>query len=162
MIDYLQQMLAVREAHLRSAQAEFARTAAALAVIDQELAAVDDELRLIDQQRSAWETQWQKWLREDGVLCRGQEYNLYHLRLSAWESEVREQRAEVGERHRIAQDAVSAARASMMSNQLRADLLKRELAAAKKKWLAQHMGRIESRAIEDLVFHGRVARQAAE
>ena len=162
MISYLQTMLAVREAHLRASEAEFARTAAALAVIDRELAAIDDEQRLIDQQRSAWETQWQQWLREDGVLCRGQEYNLYHLRLSAWESEVRERRAEVRERHRTAADAVNAARSSMLGNQLRADLLKRELVSAKKEWLSRRMGRVESRAIEDLVFHGRIARQAAE
>ena len=135
MIDHLQTLVSVREAHLRSAQTEFARTAVALAAIDQELTAIDDELRMIDQQRSAWETQWQKWLREDGVLRRGQEYNLYHLRLSAWENEVREQRAEVRERHRAAEDALDAARASMLRNQLRVDLLKRELAAATKEWL---------------------------
>lgn len=161
MIHTLEKLSALHEAHLHAAQALYARETAVLAAIDQERIDVDGELRLIGDQRAAWETQWQQWLREDGVLRRGQEYNLYHLTLSAWEEEVRERLDEVLERHRAAKEKVDAARAAMLRQQSRLDVLRRELATAKTRWRSQRIGRAESRAIDDLVFHGRTA-QAAE
>ena len=162
MIEQLTRLLSVREAHLHSAHVQLTRTAAALAVVERERAALDEELRLIATQRSGWERQWQHWLREDGVLCRGQEYNLLHLRLSAWETDTREQHAEVSERYRVAEDAVVAARASLRKHQLRADRLRRELEAASSKLRSRHSALAASRASDDRVLPGRIASQVLE
>lgn len=160
MIERLRTLLAVREAHLATTRSELARRAQALAIVDLELAAVDDELRLIAHQRSAWERGWQSWLREDGMLRRGQEYKLFHLRLAAWENEQREQRAEVDERHRAALAAVAETRAVIVKEQLRVDVLQRELVSMRRRLQLSRVNLIESRAGEDRV-PGRVVRSTA-
>ena len=162
MIEQLTRLLSVREAHLHSAHVQLTRAAAALAVVERERAALDEELQLIADQRSGWERQWQHWLREDGVLCRGQEYNLLHLRLSAWESDTREQRAEVSERYRVSEDAVIAARSSLRKHQLRADQLRRELETATRLTRSRNSARAASRASDDRMLPGRVATEALE
>jgi len=162
MIEQLTKLLSVREAHLHSAHVQFTRAAAAHAVVERERTALDEELRLIGAQRSGWERQWQHWLRADGVLCRGQEYNLLHLRLTAWESDTRELHAEVSERYRESEAAVVTARTVLRRQQLRVDQLRRELEAAIRITRSRNSARAASRASDDRVLPGRVATEALE
>jgi hypothetical protein len=146
----LHKLVVVREARLQVAQAALTRTHAALAAVDLELATLDGELQEIAQQRAVWENQWQSWLHEDCVLRHGQDYNLCHVNLSAWERDVREQRTEVEERRQAAEEEVRTARSAVLAAERRVELLKEELASEIRRRRSRHISLMESRAQEEI------------
>ena len=150
MIDELQQLLSVREAQLDALQALLARRLAALAEVDAELKAIDAELAQIAAQRAVWEQQWQHWLSKDQVLQHGQDYNLTHVALSAWEREAQQARVEIAERHRVASEEAQAARTAVMQAKVRVDALADMLKEARRLHRIRLAALLDSRAQDEL------------
>lgn len=149
MIRNLQQLLAIREARLHALRAELVKAVAERAEVDREAAALDSELTQIAEQRRMWEDQWQNWLRDDRILRHGQEYNLYHVTLTAWAEDVQEQRAEVAMRLQAANEQVSIARDALLKAQQRVEVLRREHTARVTRTRAHAVGLVEARMLED-------------
>jgi hypothetical protein len=162
MMEKLKELLAVREARLLVLRSELAKALAERAGIDSELAALCAELQQIDEQHRVWEDQWQNWLQDDRVLRHGQDYNLYHVTLTAWAEGVRDKQAQVQVRRASADEQVNTARKAVLKAQQRVDLLRREHTAAVRRTRARTAGLIESRAIEDLACHDLFVQRAAE
>lgn len=156
----LGKLLEVRSARLEAAKGYLARMAADLAAAGRELAAVDAELRQIGEQRNAWEQEWQSWLRGSGAVHHGQEYNLYHLQLTAWENDAREQREEVQRHFAAANARVAAARAARLEAERRYRQMADRVEASARSLRARRASTASSSAIEDLVMH-RWARRGA-
>lgn len=151
MIGELQQLLSVREAQLDALQALLARRLAALAEVDAELSAIDAELAQIAAQRANWEQQWQHWLQKDQLLQHGQDYNLTHVALSSWESEAKQARSEIAERHRVAANEAQTARTAVMKARMRVDALADMLKEARRSHRVRHAALLDSRAQDELI-----------
>ena len=153
MIEEIGKLLAVRTARLGVLESALTAAIAARSTIDAELTELDAELQRIARQRSAWERGWQQWLCREGVLHQGQEYNLYHLKLAAWEADVSEQRAEVKERWERAEAEAVRVRHLVYEARQRIDLLEKERAAALKVRRTSLATSLESRLNEELAAH---------
>lgn len=161
MIDELQQLSSIREAQLDALQSLLARRLAALAEVDAELSAIDAELAQIAAQRAIWEQQWQHWLQKDQVLQHGQDYNLAHVALSAWETEAKQARIEIAERRRVASDEAQTARAAVMKARMRVDALADMLREARRSHRVRHAALLDSRAQDELISRAGALRLAA-
>ena len=146
-------LLAVRTARLRVLESALTAALAARSVIDVELAELDAELQRIATQRLAWESGWQQWLCRQGVLHQGQEYNLYHLKLAAWEAEVREQRAEVQDRWKSAEAEVVRVRHLVCEARQCVEMLDKKRMAALQARRSRLATRSESRQNDELAAH---------
>jgi hypothetical protein len=158
----LQQVLAVREAHLQTMRARLAELQAALAAVDAEVAVIDRELQMIAAQRATWESEWQQWLQQDRVLRHGQDYGLMHMALSIWEQDAHEARAEVWQRRAAAASEVDAARAVLLAAQLKADALKEKLRETEKLRQARREAVLDERMSDEVMSRWRLASHAEE
>jgi hypothetical protein len=156
----LQQLIAVRETRLQAAQMELSQALTALAEVDRELRIVDDELRQIRDQKALWEGQWQHWLRQDGVLYRGQAYNLRHITLASWEADVLERRTKIEELHQTMLDEVRRVRTIAFKLQQRVDLLREQLAKLNKIRRQRRADRTDTETMEEITLHGWTTRQS--
>lgn len=161
MIEQLERLLALRTMRASKAQGELARRRQAFGEVAEELATIDAQRQQIERQHRAWEGQWRRWLREDGVLHHGQEYNLYHVKLSAWRREIEEQRVAIECRYRLAEEELHAARARLVKLQRQSDVIRHELEAARKALRAYRNDIEEAYAIEELVSHRCATRATA-
>ena len=160
MIGELQQLLAVRDTRLKALQSHLAAQLALLAEVEAELATIDAELAQIASQRTLWEQQWQHWLREDRVLQHGQDYNLSHVALSAWECDAKQARAEIADRHRTAAAAADAAKHAVMRAQVRLDVLSGMLGDARRLHRARQAALLDSRLQDEQVSRAGALRLA--
>jgi hypothetical protein len=119
----LSTVIAVRTVRLHTLEQTWSQAKDALATIEAERMAIDAELAQIATQRSLWEREWQQWLRCAGVLQHGRDYNLHHLKLSAWESDARERHSEVQQRWDEAARVLADARSTLLSARRRCDAL---------------------------------------
>ena len=71
---------------------------AALEEANAAVEAVRDELHQAQRQRASWEGEWQSWMSAHGILRRGEDYNRYHIALTAWERDIREELEEMQSR----------------------------------------------------------------
>jgi hypothetical protein len=160
-IVHLQQLIAVREARLQAVHVELNQALSALAEVDGELRLVDDELGQIRDQKAAWEGQWQHWLRQDGVLYRGQAYNLRHVSLASWENEVTDRRTKIKELHETMLSEVRRIRTIVLKMQQRIDLLKERLVGLCATQRSRRTDALDTQALEEITFHGWATRQSA-
>jgi hypothetical protein len=157
MMERLKKLLAVREARLLTLRADLTKVLAERSAVDGELATLDRELMQIDAQHRMWEDEWQNWMRDDRVLRHGQDYNLYHVTLSAWSSDVQERRTDVEAQRAEIDVRVQAARTGLLKAQQRVDLLSREYRTAVTRMRARRVGLAEARTLEELSYHDGVA-----
>jgi chromosome segregation ATPase len=128
----LAQLHRVRASRLVALERDLRTKIAALREIEDEAAACQSELEQAQRQRDAWENEWQSWLRTQGVLSRGEEYNRYHIALTAWERDLREQLTEIQVRQRVAADAVDSARRVVRHAQARLAALAERIAQTRR------------------------------
>jgi hypothetical protein len=131
-IHKLAQLHRVRASRLVALERDLRTRMAALREIEDEAAACQSELDQAQRQRDAWENEWQSWLRTNGVLSRGEEYNRYHIALTAWERDLKEQLAEIQVRQRVAADAVDSARRVVRQAQARLAALAERIARTRR------------------------------
>jgi hypothetical protein len=158
----LQQVLAVREAHLQTMQMRLADVQRVLDDIDEEVAAIDRDLGMITEQRATWEREWQHWLRHDRVLRHGQDYGLMHMALSIWQQDTQEARAEIWRRREAAANEVDAARAVLLGAQLKADALRQKLREMQKLHQARVEAVLDERMGEEVTSRWRMERFSKE
>jgi hypothetical protein len=156
----LQQLIAVRETRLQAAQAELRQALTALAEVEHELGIADDELRQVRDQKALWEGQWQHWLRQDGVLYRGQAYNLRHITLASWEADVLERRTKIKELHQTMLAEVQRVRTIVLKLQQRVDLLRERFTKLNKIRQRRRTDGIDTEALEEITLHGWTTRQS--
>jgi hypothetical protein len=162
MIEQLERLLVLRTLRENKVHAELARRRHVRDEIADELATLDEQRRQIEQQHKAWESQWRRWLAEDGVLHHGQEYNLYHVKLSAWRREIEGQRTVVESRYRLAEQELLAARAQLVKRKRQSEVIRSELNAAQKALRMYQEDIEEAHAIEELVSHRCARRVTSE
>lgn len=148
-MEQLRKLLAVRELRLKRIRAQLARVLSAFEAVDSELACVDAELRQIAQQRQAWERDWQQWLRQNGVVRHGQDYNLAHTALSAWERDAAKAREEILVRHRRALEQVQAAKQLMLKAEQQLQALRDQVRDQERRGRARRAALFESRQQDD-------------
>ena len=148
-MDPLQQLLRVRELRLDGLRAELARELAALRAVDEELTVAASEVARAALQRTIWEHDWQQWLRHDGVLRHGQDYNLSHVALSAWEQDAREVHDEIAVRREQAAVIVGEVRQRVLQAERRCAALREQLQTLRRQWLARHAALMDSRANDE-------------
>lgn len=149
MISQLQQLLSVRELRVNRIRSEFSLAAAALAEIDAELASINEELAQIARQRAAWERDWQHWLHQDRVIRHGQDYNLAHTALSAWEQDANQVHQHVSKRHAQALDEVLAIRARLLKAEQLLEVLRQELRSLQRRDCVRRIALAESRSQDE-------------
>lgn len=158
MIEQVRRLLAVREAHLQALRGRMIELLAALSQVDEEVAVLDAELQQISTQRAQWERAWQHWLHHDRMLRHGQDYNLTHVALSAWERDAREARAEVWQRREQVADDVAAQRSLVLSAQRKVDAIQEELRQARRRQRAAREAMLDSRSHDEVIAHAHFAR----
>ncbi len=150
MIENLKKLLIVREARMRVAQDELWKPMKTLADVQKELDQLNKELGGLKEQRSVWEKQWQQWMSDDGVLRRGQEYNMHHVKLTALETDIAEAKTKVEEQRDEIQKQVDAARAEVLKAQMGVEALKKEIHKTERRDRIRLENAIESDAADDL------------
>lgn len=159
-MEQLRNLLEIREIRLRRLQDELARQRAALALVDEELASIDSELAQIARQRVLWEHEWQQWLHRDGVLRHGQDYNLSHVALSAWQEDAMQARAEASIRREQAAEKVDQVRQRLLKAEQRVQALRQQLQDMQRQRVVQRVALDDSRAQDEAVA-GSMPRRAA-
>lgn len=159
-MEQLRNLLEIREIRLRRLQDELARQRAALALVDEEIASIDSELAQIARQRVLWEHEWQQWLQRDGVLRHGQDYNLSHVALSAWQQDAMQARTEASVRREQAAARTDQVRQQLLKAQQRVEALRQQLNDLRRKWVVQRVALDDSRA-QDEAFASPLLRRVA-
>lgn len=160
LMEQLRNLLVIREIRLRRLHDEFARQRAVLALVDAEIASIESELAQIARQRVLWEHEWQQWLRRDGVLRHGQDYNLSHVALSAWQHDAMQARAEASVRREQAAAQVDQVRQRLLKAEQRVQALRQQLHDIKHERVVQRVALDDSRA-QDESFASSIPRRAA-
>jgi hypothetical protein len=150
-MEQLQQLLRIRVLRLDCLRSELARELAALRVVDDELAIAADEVARAAQQRVLWENDWQQWLHRDGVLRHGQEYNLSHVALSAWEQDAKEVHDEVLGRREQAAAVVKEVRQRVLKAEQRCEALREQLESQRRQQLFRRAALVDSRSNDEFV-----------
>jgi hypothetical protein len=150
----LQAVLTIRELRLELVRAELAQRLAELAAIDAELQVAADEIARVARQRLLWEHEWQRWLHEDGVLRHGQDYNLSHVALSAWEQDAKVAYDEVLARREQAAAVADEVRRRLAKAQQRCDVMKDELHRLRRLESARRAALLDSRSQDDAAARG--------
>lgn len=153
MIGQLEPLLAIRQVRLQSLQAELGRRMTRLARIDEEIDAVDRELAQIAEQRTIWENAWRYWQRDDRLLRHGQDYNLTHVALSAWERDTRQLREEVCARREEAAAEVREMRVQVLAMLAKVDALREQLEEMRGRERARRAALLDSRVHDDVTSH---------
>lgn len=156
----LQAVLNIRELRLELVRAELAQRLAELAAVDAELRAAADEVERVAQQRVLWEHEWQRWLHQDGVLRHGQDYNLSHVALSAWEQDAKAAYDEVLARRQQAAAAADEVRQRLVKAQQRCDVMKEELHRLQRLESARRAALLDSRSQDDAAARGTLIQTA--
>jgi hypothetical protein len=156
----LQAVLSIRELRLQLVRAELAERLAELAAIDAELKAAADEIDAVARQRALWEHEWQRWLHQDGVLRHGQEYNLSHVALSAWELDAKAAYDEVLARRKQAEAAADEVRKRLAKAQQRCDAMRDELHRLQRQESARRAALLDSRSQDDAAARGSLIQTA--
>jgi hypothetical protein len=112
--------LAILYRDLHSRQAALAEAKAAVQ-------AIQDELHQAQRQRASWEGEWQSWMSAHGILSRGEDYNRYHIALTAWERDVREELEEALSRAAAAAKDEATARERVVRAHKRLEVLRRHI-----------------------------------
>jgi hypothetical protein len=150
----LHAVLTIRELRLELVRAELAERLAELAAIDAELQAAGDEINRVARQRTLWEHEWQRWLHQDGVLRHGQDYNLSHVALSAWEQDAKDAYDEVLARREQAAAAADEVRRRLAKAQQRCDVMRDELQRLQRLESARRAALLDSRSQDDAAARG--------
>lgn len=148
-MEQLRLVLKIRQLRLECLRIELSRRLAALFVVDQELSAAAGEVARVAQQRAIWEHEWQQWLHEDGVLRHGQDYNLSHIALSAWEQDVQEIYDEVLARREQAAAEVNEIRQRLLLAEQRCEALQKQLCALERQQVSRRAALIDSRSQDE-------------
>jgi hypothetical protein len=156
----LQAVLTIRELRLELVRAELAQRLAELAVIDGELQVAADEIARVARQRTLWEHEWQRWLHQDGVLRHGQDYNLSHVALSAWEHDAKDAYDEVFARREQAATVANEVHQRLAKAQQRFDVMKEELHRLRRLELAKRAALLDSRSQDDAAARGALIQTA--
>jgi hypothetical protein len=119
------QILRIRELRLQALRLDLQTALRDLRTIEEALAALDEEVEQVRSQRAVWNEQWQKWLRSDGVLCRGHTYNLRNLSLAAWEADAMERRVPLANAHAAVSERVDGLRKRAHEAQQRLEIIER-------------------------------------
>ncbi len=159
-MEQLRDLLTIHEMRRERLRAELAQRLAALAAVDEELGAVDDELAQIARQRLEWEHAWQRWLYDDRVLSHGQDYNLSHLALSAWERDARQARDEISARHVRAAAEVDEVRRRLVKAERRLEVLQEWLHERWRRQAARRCALVDSRSQDEARAGGAALRIA--
>lgn len=150
----LDQLRNVRASRLVALEGDLRAKSAVLREIESEVAACQSELAQARRQRDAWESEWQSWLRDHGVLSRGEEFSRYHVALTAWERDLREQLAEIQVRQRVAADAVESSRRIVLKAQAKLSALSERIEKSRRSL-------IQSRALREQRASAEIATIAA-
>jgi hypothetical protein len=156
----LQAVLTIRELRLELVRAELAQRLAELAAVDAELQVAADEVARVARQRVLWEHEWQRWLHEDGVLRHGQDYNLSHVALSAWEQDAKVAYDEVLARREQAAAVADEVRRRLAKAQQRCDVMKDELHRLQRLETARRAALLDSRSQDDAAARGTLIQKA--
>ena len=156
----LQAVLTIRELRLESIRAELAQRVAELAALDTELQAAADEIARVARQRALWEHEWQRWLHQDGVLRHGQDYNLSHVALSAWEQDAKAAYDEIFGMRTQAAAVADEVRQRLAKAQQRCDVMKDELHRLRRLESARRAALLDSRSQEDAAARGTLIQTA--
>jgi hypothetical protein len=156
----LQTVLSIRELRLELVRAELAQRLAELAEIDAELRAAADEIARVAQQRALWEHEWQRWLHQDGVLRHGQDYNLSHVALSAWEQDAKAAYDEILARREQAAAVVNEVRQRLAKAQQRCDVMRDELQRLRRLETGRRAALLDSRSQDDAAARGTLIQTA--
>ena len=152
-------LLSIRQLRANSIRAELAQALSVLAEIEQELASVTKELQQIALQRATWECDWQRWLRADGIVRHGQDYNLAHTALSAWEQDATQARDEIVVRRTQAAQQVREIRQRLLKAEQLLDAMQEQLRSMQHRERVRRVALTESRVVDEL--HSTVRRTAA-
>lgn len=148
-MEQLQQLLAIRGLRLERLRVELAEKMAVLAAVDRELVVAADEVARVAQQRSAWERDWQQWLQHDRVLRRGQDFNLSHMALSAWEQDAKEIYEEVLGRRQQAATEADEVRQRLIKAEQRYQALAEQLQAWRRQQVARRAALSDARSQDE-------------
>lgn len=148
-MEQLRLVLKIRQLRLECLRIELSQRLAALAVVDQELSNAAGEVARVARQRAIWEHEWQQWLHEDGVLRHGQDYNLSHIALSAWEQDAKEVYDEVFARREQAAAAVNEIRQRLLLAEQRCEALQKQLQAMERQHVSRRAALIDSRSQDE-------------
>lgn len=151
MMEQLRKLIAIREVRLDRLRAELAQRLAALGRIDEELAGITAELAQIARQRVAWEHEWQRWMHHDRVLRHGQDYNLSHLALSAWERDARQAHEEVSVRRAQAAAEAGETRRRFAKAEQRFEALQEQLHKLVRQHASRRIALADSRSQDERV-----------
>jgi hypothetical protein len=149
MMSQLQAVLTIRELRLELVRAELAQRLAELAAVDVELRAAADEVARVAGQRVLWEHEWQRWLHQDGVLRHGQDYNLSHVALSAWEQDAKATYDEIAAKREQAAAVANEVRQRLAKAQQRCDVMKEELHRLRRVEASRRAALLDSRSQDD-------------
>jgi len=150
-MEQLHILLEIREIRLRRLQDEFLRQRAALGLVDAEIASIDGELAQIARQRVLWEHEWQQWLHRDGVLQHGQDYNLSHIALSAWQQDATQARSEASGRREQAAAKVDQVRQRLVKAEQRVRALRQQLQDMQRQRGVERVALDDSRAQDEAI-----------
>jgi hypothetical protein len=153
MNDSLRLLVRVRELHLARLEADHQAARQRLEYARQQLREVDDELAVLREQRAAWEQQWQHWLQHDGVLCRGQTYNLRHLNLAAWEGDISDRRTQLATARDAAEAAFATALRALQRAQVRISRLRDAAHEANRRHLNRTATHADANRAEETLSH---------
>jgi hypothetical protein len=156
----LQAVLTIRELRLELVRAELAQRLAELAAIDAELQVAADEIDRVARQRVLWEHEWQRWLHQDGVLRHGQDYNLSHVALSAWEQDTKAAYDEIAARREQAAAAANEVRQRLLKAQQRCDVMREELQRQHRLESSRRVALLDSRSQADAAARGTLIQTA--
>ncbi|GFE82382.1 hypothetical protein GCM10011487_43820 [Steroidobacter agaridevorans] len=156
----LAQLHRIRVARLVALESDLRTKITALREVEAEAAACQSELEQAHRQRESWENEWQSWLRTHGVLSRGEEYNRYHIALTAWERDLQEQLAEIQVRQRAAGDAVDAARRVVRKAEARLAALDERIGQSRRSLLSTRDLRRQRDAAESATIAAQQVRAA--
>jgi hypothetical protein len=156
----LQAVLTIRELRLELVRAELAQRLAELAAIDAELQVAADEIERVARQRVLWEHEWQRWLHQDGVLRHGQDYNLSHVALSAWEQDAKAAYDEIAARREQAAAAANEVRQRLLKAQQRCDVMREELQRQHRLESSRRVALLDSRSQDDAAARGTLRQTA--
>jgi len=150
----LQTVVTIRELRLELVRTELAQRLAELAAVDAELQAAADEIARVAQQRALWEHEWQRWLHHDGVLRHGQDYNLSHVALSAWELDAKAAYDEIFAKREQAAAVADEVRQRLLKAQQRCDVMKEELHRLQRQESARRSALLDSRSDDEAAARG--------
>lgn len=150
MKNQLPMLLSIRELRVNRIRAELTQALSVLAEIKQELATVAKELQQIALQRATWEVDWQRWLRADGIVRHGQDYNLSHTALSAWEDDATFARDEILVRHSQATRRVREIRQRLLKAEQLLEAMRQQLRSIEHRDRVRRVALTESRLMDEI------------